>query len=97
MGNEIYMNKEKEIVQFCYENNLAGIKKLVEEGGISLEHALLEASFKGRLEIVKYLVERGADIDSLGFLSLEWLEQRGHRELVSYIKKQAIIKKLTCL
>jgi len=94
MRNEIYMRREKEIAQFCIMNNLAGIKKLVEEEGINLEQALLEASFKGKLEIVKYLVERGANINVLGEISLCWLEQRGYEELFSYVKKRQLIKKL---
>jgi hypothetical protein len=66
----------------------------LKEGGISLEHALLEASFKGRLEIVKYLVEKGANIHANNDYSLRYARLNGHIEVVNYLQNVMLREKL---
>ena len=47
-----------------------------------LDKQLIEASEKGRLDVVKYLVENGADIHAQDDCALRWSAERGHLEVV---------------
>ena len=50
------------------------------------EDALIWASQKGHLEIVKYLVSLGANIHANNDEALRWASNNGHYEIVKYIE-----------
>eukprot|EP01032_Pedospumella_encystans_P009143 gene9143-10790_t len=55
------------------------------------ETALLQACYKGHLEIVKLLVENGADMnvqEKDGYTPLHWAAYKGHVEVVDYLLSQ---------
>ena len=49
------------------------------------DNALIEASSGGHLDIVKYLVENGADIHAENDYALIWASNYGHLEVVKYL------------
>ena len=49
------------------------------------ENALNFASLKGKLLVVKYLVENGADITHLNNEAVRWASYDGHLEIVKYL------------
>lgn len=52
------------------------------------EEALRWAADKGCLDIVKYLVEQGADIHARNECALRWASEKGHRDVVKFLKEQ---------
>ena len=49
------------------------------------ENALNFASLKGKLLVIKYLVENGADITAQDNLAVRWASENGHLEIVKYL------------
>ena len=81
-----------------YKNHLNVVKLLIEDdmSGIDLcdfctgETALINASTSGNLEIVKYLVEKGANVHKIGFFgetALIAAMEENHTEIVDYLLK----------
>lgn len=79
-------------------DNIEGLKLLENCADINAKDnngwkALIWASNKGHLEIVKYLAENGADIDSknnYGKTALEYASDNEHLEIVKYLKMKDI-------
>ena len=49
---------------------------------------LIDASWYGHLETVKYLVEQGADIHANGGEALALASEKGHQDIADYLKKK---------
>lgn len=49
------------------------------------ESALMMASLHGRLNLAKYLIRRGADINKTGWTPLHYAASKGHLELISLL------------
>jgi hypothetical protein len=49
------------------------------------EYALRWSSHKGRIDIVKFLVENGADIHAKDDFALQWASNNGHIEVVKFL------------
>ena len=60
------------------------VKYLTEHGAVS-EHALIWASIRGHLDIVKYLSLHEADIHALDDLALAKASENGHLDVVKYL------------
>lgn len=59
-------------------------------GNVRNRTALSRASYKGHTEIVRMLVNAGADInikDKYGKTALDYAMERGHKDIVSILKK----------
>ena len=52
------------------------------------DDALRQASRNGHLEIVKYLIENGANIHAENDYALRWASNEGHLEVVKYLIKK---------
>ena len=80
------------IIWATYGNHLHIIKYLVEEHGVNVsvanDTALQYASYKGCLDIVKYLVEHGANIHASDNEALKLATEDGHDEIVDYLIKR---------
>ena len=62
------------------------VRHLIEKvGGYNINDSLRWASLRGQLEVVKYLVSKGADIHVFDEISLRWASEEGHLETVKYL------------
>jgi ankyrin repeat protein len=61
------------------------------------DYALQIACYHGHLQIVKYLVRMGANIQAEGKLAIEWATVQGHNEVVDYLEKRLIREKLEAI
>lgn len=60
---------------------------MVEKGAnIHVVDALISASRNGHLEIVKYLVESGADIRRTYNVLIKKASKNGHQAIINYLK-----------
>ncbi len=64
------------------------IRYLHKIGTLDLLVALGCASENGHLEVVKYLVEQGANIHAYAAFALRWAFRNGHIEIVKYLEEQ---------
>ena len=82
-----------DIIDRAYEGDLAGVQSCIEKdvdvnsankNGMA---ALLMASYRGHLKIVKYLIDNGANINSENddIPALLMASYRGHLEIVKYL------------
>ena len=62
---------EKELIKACEDGNLENVKSIIKSGGVNIntknsdgETALIVASSCLYLEIVRYLIKNGADINA---------------------------------
>ncbi len=56
---------------------------------VSVEHNLIKASFRGSLEVVKFLVENGADVnakDDKGKTVLDIAREKEYTTIVKYLE-----------
>lgn len=77
---------------YSEEGDLQGVKRCIEENGADInytdhcgESALIKASLKGYLEIVKYLISKGADMNLGNYTALIWASIEGHLEIVKVL------------
>jgi len=86
----------QEIFDYLYKGDLAGVKKYIENGtDVNFRYdynitILMAASNAGKIEIVKYLVKNGADINlndesEYGGSALFNASAEGHLEIVKYL------------
>ena len=50
--------------------------------------ALIWASVNGHLEVVKFLVEQGADVTANNNRALKWASEKGHLEIVNFLNRR---------
>lgn len=73
------------------DGDLQGVKRCIEENGADInytdcrETALIRASQKGYLEIVKYLISKGANVNLGNFTALIWASEEGYLEIVKVL------------
>lgn len=83
------------LVQAARTGNFEQLKKTIEQGANVNEKvcgctAIMYASFHGRLDMVQYLIDNGADVNVSnlsGFTSLAWATERNHRAIVELLLK----------
>jgi len=66
------------------------VKKIKDNEGFT---ALMGASKNGKLEVVKYLIDKGADInikDNYGDTALDFASRNGHLEIAKYFIKKVL-------
>jgi hypothetical protein len=59
--------------------------KIFKESKGNFNELLIEASYYGSLELVKYALGKGANIHASNDLALRWASQSGHLEVVKYL------------
>lgn len=90
------MDKIHDPLLYSSENgDLQGVKRCIEQNGADInytncgETALIKASQKGHLEVVKYLISKGANMDYLRShihsTALMWASSEGHLEIVKVL------------
>ncbi len=72
------------LVEMAKEGSVSGVSMMLSKGA-NIGYALVRASDKGHLEVVKYLVEQGADIHAKNDRALIFASQRGRLEVVRYL------------
>lgn len=92
---EVIKEKTEELVEAAATGDLSQVKALVEEWRdlLDKEDALYWAVYHDHLDIVKYLVERGADIHANGAGLLRWGLVFSNPEMRAYLKTQMEEKK----
>ena len=77
----------RDLIDLARIGDLTGVRYLVEYRGadIQMDAALRRASENGYLEVVKYLVEQGADIHSDNDYPLRAAASYGHLAVVNYL------------
>jgi len=77
--------RDKRLVEACKKGNLKKVKKLIGKIHANEEKALIWAADFGYLEVVKYLVEKGADVHILDDMPLRRAAAGGHLEIIKYL------------
>ncbi|XP_074599788.1 death-associated protein kinase 1-like isoform X2 [Brevipalpus obovatus] len=82
------------------EGNLLGLQELLKSSKINISHAnqhgetaLHIAAGLGQFEILKFLVEKGADIKSLdshGDSTIYWAARQGHSQIIRYLYEKGV-------
>jgi hypothetical protein len=86
-GNTVINIPERELFSMCKEGCLTYVEELVEQGlnpNARNGHALNEAVKEGHLEIVKYLVEKGADVNNYS-KPVKVAIWKGYDKIVAYL------------
>jgi len=80
---------DKKLIGYITSGNLQMFKKsliLKKQCDIQLDYYLKWASSCNRLDIVKYLIELGANIYADDNIALRWADENGNTEIVEYLK-----------
>ena len=90
MNDELVMYAPRHLRILWQATSLEEVKKLIKNGNIHAEDdfVLRLNAEKGRLEIVKYLIEQGADIHAKNDYALRLSSQKGHFEVVKFLIEQ---------
>ncbi len=78
---------DKMLIEMAKEGSVKGVSMMLSKGAdihAQNDLALMWASLKGHLEVVKYLTEHGAD-DVHNDLALRLASEKGHLEVVKYL------------
>lgn len=81
---EQYLLNER-LVEASENGDINMVKRLIQIGATSYDIALKEASLFGHLEIVKYLIEKGANIQANNNLALRMAVMNKHLDIVKYL------------
>ena len=86
-GADILDDDEAPLTQACIKNQFEVAKYLISIGNYDLAECLLLACEHGHLEIVKYIVERGVDVNAYvqDMTILTMPCEKGHLEVVKYL------------
>ena len=80
---------DRPLIYASMNGQLELVKYLIKEQGANIildeNKALRTASCYGHLEIVKYLIENGADVHSFNDQALRYASGYGHLEIVKYL------------
>ena len=83
---------DRPLIYASMNGQLELVKYLIKEQGANIildeNKALRTASCYGHLEIVKYLIENGADVHSFNDQALRYASGYGHLEIVKYLVEQ---------
>lgn len=89
--NELTSNDLLKI--FCFTGPLIYVTYLVEKEKADIhiddEHCIRWASEGGHLDIVKYLIKKGANPNTHNKLPLRWAKENGHTDVYEFLKKLA--------
>jgi hypothetical protein len=78
--------RNKRVIEACKEGNLKKVKKLIGKTDASVKGEALEYAVKYRhLEIVKSLIEAGADVHVLDDMPLRRAAASGYIEIIKYL------------
>ena len=67
------------------KNNLVLLQYLIENNFITNDKAYINATINGHLDVVRYLVDHGANIHAKDDNSLRWASENGHLDVVKYL------------
>lgn len=76
------------MINMCETGNLKGVQFISKKPGVDLNKALVTASGKNHLPIVRYLIRHGADIHHNDDEALRIASENGHLEIVKYLLKK---------
>ena len=85
LGANIHYNNEATLGIFGYNGNMEAVKYLVENCDANIDLAFVQCAQGGHLDIVRYLVERGADYRIYNDSAFCMSAQDGHLEVVKYL------------
>ena len=74
-----FTHDDPAVVQYLIDNDI------VKSFDVDMDNALRYSARKGRLDVVKYLVDRGADIHTGNECAVRWASWRGHLDIVKYL------------
>lgn len=87
IGGDIHINDDDVLLMAARNEYWDILKYIVEEqGATNIDGALIHAADEGNLDVVRYLVENGADIHVNDNESLRLAELQRHDDIVRYIK-----------
>ena len=85
-GKEIDKNiLNKMMIEMAKQGNIRGVEYFLTDKGADIDDALRWSSQKGHLEVVKYLVSKGADIHADNDFALRFAGYNGYLEVVKYL------------
>lgn len=85
LGGNIHYNNEATLGIFGYNGNMEAVKYLVENCDADINAAFVHCAQGGHLDIVRYLVERGADYRIYNDSAFCMSAQDGHLDVVKYL------------
>ena len=83
-----------ELIRYSYIGDLSKVKDIVKNkkvSDLSINQALLEAGYKNRTDVIKYLLSLGADIHHKSFTGkniLSYAVQNENLALIKYLVKK---------
>ena len=99
MAEDAKTDKEIMLLEAASKGNYAQIEDIIKQGvNVNAKDkygktALMHAASAGHLDVVKFLVEHGADVadvnakDEMGWTASEYALKQGHKEIEEYLKK----------
>lgn len=88
-NNLLSIDVNAALIASAIKGYLDVMKFLIEVGGAdpryNYDEPLKVASSKGQLEVVKYLVDKGADIHTTSEYPLRWASNKGYLDVVKYL------------
>jgi ankyrin repeat protein len=85
-----------DLIGACIRNNLEEAKRLLSEG-VTIEqkaHSMRITCFNGQLEMIKLLVEYGANIHANNDEALQMARYNSQTETINYLKNRLILEKI---
>jgi len=88
------MNKEHKLIAASIKNGLEAVKRIVDSRAVNIQEVLNHACYYGYLEVVKYCVEHGADINYQKDKALGLVGVFRHKKVIQYLKNRIMLEKL---